>query len=286
MYVYLNGQIVKEEEATISIFEHGFMYGLGVFETLRVYEGHPFLFHDHMERMARSLKQVGIIMPEKWQKELLSNLIILLEANNYKNAYVRINISAGAGSLGLQVEPYVSPTIIIYSKPMPVLSNNLQGKHLQLLKTRRNTPEGPDRIKSHHFLNNVIGKREVGECTNIEGLFLTKDGFVAEGVVSNIFWVKDGVLYTPALSTGILGGITRGFILCLANKLEIPYRVGKFKLEHLLNCEEAFVTNSIQEIVPIKGIEKMKFTAKNELTEMFKENYEKHRTSLWSTVNI
>jgi 4-amino-4-deoxychorismate lyase len=285
MYAYVNGRILKEDEASISIFEHGFMYGLGVFETIRVYEGHPFLFHDHMERMRRSLMQLGIRMNENWQQDLLSKVIRLLDTNNYNNAYVRINISAGEGALGLQVSHYEKPTIIIYTKPMPEDAGNFQ-KHLQLLKTRRNTPEGPLRIKSHHFLNNVIGKREVGDNGNIEGLFLTKDGFIAEGVVSNIFWVKNGVLFTPALSTGILGGITRMFILCLAKKQGIPFRVGKFKLEQLLNCDEAFITNSIQEVVPIRGIENAKFIAKNELTEKFKENYERHRTTLWSTVDI
>jgi 4-amino-4-deoxychorismate lyase len=282
MYVYVNGAIVKEEEATISIFEHGFMYGLGAFETLRIYNGHPFLFSEHMERLKVSLNELGITMFNNWEKTLLESVRSLLKANALDDAYVRINVSAGVGSLGLQVEPYEQPTIIIYSKPLPQENGLRREKNLQLLKTKRNTPEGLYRIKSHHFLNNVIGKREVGNSPDMEGLFLTEEGYVAEGVVSNIFWVKDGVLFTPALNTGILGGITRKFILCLAKKRNLHVKVGKFHLSHLMACDEAFLTNSIQEIVAVKTIQKRELSDERELTTFFSNEYEKYRMKLWT----
>jgi 4-amino-4-deoxychorismate lyase len=286
MYAHINGEIMKEKEATISIFEHGFMYGLGAFETIRVYQGHPFLFHDHINRLEKSIAQLGIKMISDWREGILESVFDLLERNKLDNAYVRINISAGVGSLGLQVDQYEQPTIIIYTKPLALENDVQKEKALQKLTVRRNTPEGSFRIKSHHFLNNVLGKREVGNDTGIEGFFLTKEGYVAEGVVSNLFWVKAGVLYTPAISTGILGGITRKFILCLAKKQGIRIKVGKFTLEQLLSCDEAFVTNSIQEIVPVKKVQDRELLKINGMAQFFQGEFNKFRTTLWALQDL
>jgi 4-amino-4-deoxychorismate lyase len=280
MYVYLNGNVIKEEMAKISVYEHGFMYGLGVFETFRVYDGHPFLFDDHIQRLYKSVKLLGVEL-NKSKEELLEAVRQVLAANELKNAYVRLNVSAGVGTLGLQTESYMSPNIIIYTKPL-VENDGEQSKSVKLLRTKRNTPEGHIRIKSHHYLNNIIGKKEIGNDPQCEGVFLTKEGFVAEGVVSNIFWVKDNVVYTPAISLGILDGITRRFTLQLLKREKLQIKVGKFKKNDLLQCDEAFLTNSIQQIVPINQIEDRKLKTTQLLSLKLNESYKLYTRSLWT----
>jgi 4-amino-4-deoxychorismate lyase len=285
MYAYVNGQVVKEEEAQVSIFDHGFMYGIGVFETFRVYEGHPFLFHDHLKRLRKSLKSLDIIY-EKKDEEILVAVQKLLTANELTNAYVRLNISAGDSMLGLQTEPYQSPTEIIYMKPMPALVSGTS-KKLTSLKTRRNTPEGDYRLKSHHFMNNYLGKKEAGASSEVEGLFLSQDSYVAEGVVSNVFWVKEQTVYTPSVNTGILDGITRNFIIALLKKHNLNIQVGKFTYAELIDCDEAFVTNSIQEVVPISAIDGTQLDPyKNNVTKKLRDLYRQYRTSLWSITDL
>ena len=209
MFIYVNGQIVTKEDARISPFDHGFMYGLGLFETFRVYDGHPFLLDDHLTRLHDGLNMLNISFFIT-RDEVMHILSRLLEANGYRDAYVRLNISAGVGDVGLQVDKYTAPTVIMYMKPVPTFAEE---KVCQTLRIRRNTPEGYIRLKSHHYLNNILGKWEIGKDAHVEGIFLTQDGFVAEGIVSNIFWAKDGVVYTPSVQTGILNGVTRMFVI-------------------------------------------------------------------------
>ncbi|KSU76518.1 4-amino-4-deoxychorismate lyase [Fictibacillus enclensis] len=253
MYLLIDGKLVSKNEASISPFDHGYMYGLGAFETVRVYNGHPFLWEDHMNRLRQALVELNI------KHELDSSAAWmetkrLMRRNKWKNAYIRFNISAGIGEIGLQTEPYTKPTIIIYGKPLPE-QGPFNEKELVVLQTRRNTPEGRIRLKSHHYLNSILGKRELKEPVEQEGLFLTEDGFASEGTVSNVFWVKDGRLYTPSLGTGILNGITRQFIMAAAAKLDMDAEEGFYTPQDLLAADEIFLTNSIQEMVPVKRFE-------------------------------
>jgi 4-amino-4-deoxychorismate lyase len=282
MYIYLNGDLIKEEEAQISIFDHGFMYGLGLFETIRVYQGHPFLLHDHLERLRRGLDELHI----KWDitdEQFADSLHQLLTANGLKEAYVRLNVSAGPGGLGFATGLYENPTTIIYIKPLPSMVTEKEGV---ILQTTRNTPEGKERLKSHHYLNNIIGKREIGQAVHKEGIFLTEDGFVAEGIVSNIFWIKNQIVYTPHLDTGILNGITRRFVMRLLQSADIPCEEGFYHTEELVSSEEVFVTNSIQEIVPLYKIGEHSFPGKKgQLARKLREEYNKYKTLLYS-INV
>lgn len=280
MYMYWNGEIVSQEEAKISPFDHGYLYGMGVFETFRVYKRHPFLFDDHYERLKKGLKQLNIRnAPSK--KELLQGLEQLLEHNKIEDAYVRLNVSAGIGEVGLRTEPYEVPTSIMYMKRLP-FDMVYDEKEAKLLNLRRNTPEGLVRLKSHHYLNNMLAKREIGHRSNVEGIFLTEKGMLAEGIVSNLFWIKEGTVYTPSVDTGILNGITRLFVLEMCHKLQIPIREGHFKKESLLFADEAFVTNSIQEIVPLKKVMGQLMPKEQPLISMFKMYYAKNRQQLWT----
>lgn len=285
MHILINGMIMKEDEAKISPFDHGYMYGLGVFETLRVYNGHPFLFTDHMVRLKRGLEDLNIHW-EITDHEVLEMLRQLLHVNQLDNAYVRINVSAGKGSLGLQVDKYTQPTLIMYMKPLPENDKKIE-KEAILLKVKRNTPEGIERLKSHHFLNNVLGKREVGGNPEVEGIFLNNDGLITEGVVSNIFWLKQHMIYTPSIDTGILNGITRQFVLAFSKKLGYELQIGHFNLEDLLSCDEAFVTNSIQEIVPLKKIDKKEMPGlQGTHTAKLIDWYNQFKYTLWTKTEI
>jgi 4-amino-4-deoxychorismate lyase len=281
MYVYINGDVVHKDEARISPFDHGFLYGLGVFETFRIYDGHPFLLDDHLERLNQSLREMNIVKSFT-RGEVMEILRRLLEANGLRNAYVRFNVSAGIGDIGLQTSEYDEPTIIMYMKPFSSPSF-AKGKAATVLKTKRNTPEGKKRLKSHHYLNNIIGKREIGSRTDVEGIFLNEQGYVAEGIVSNIFWVKNKTVYTPAIHTGILNGVTRQFVIAMLNVLNIEYEEGFYTLDHLQQADEIFVTNSIQEIVPIYQMDGRAYPGADGIVTSFLQRYYKRFTPfLWT----
>ncbi|MDF4766395.1 aminodeoxychorismate lyase, partial [Vibrio parahaemolyticus] len=194
----------------------------------------------------------------------------------------RFNVSAGIDEIGLQTEMYEEPSVIVFIKPLAA-PGEVAEKEGVVLKQVRNTPEGAARLKSHHYLNNILGKREIGNVVNKEGIFLTETGYVAEGIVSNLFFVKGDILYTPSLETGILNGITRAFIIKVAEELGIKVKEGFFTKDELLSADEVFVTNSIQEIVPLNRIEERDFPGKvGMVTKRFINLYEMQREKLWS----
>lgn len=280
MYMSVNGELIDVQKAALSPFDHGFLYGVGLFETMRVYNGHPFLFRDHAARMTKGLGLLNIRV-NQGENDWLSTLKALLKVNKLTDAYVRLNISAGRSALGLQTEVYTDPTVIVFVKPFS-LSRGGEKKGV-LLKTRRNRPETSIRLKSHQFLNNVLAKREIGHVSNAEGIFLTEEGYVAEGIVSNLFWVKNGVVYTPALETGILNGVTRRFVIELLKTNGIPYFTGLYEFDDLMKADEVFMTNSMQEIVPFFDIEGQKFPGiKGEMVQTLLQDYAKYREMLWS----
>lgn len=283
MYVYLNGEVIRKEEAVISPFDHGFLYGMGLFETFRVYNGHPFLLDDHLERLNHSLKLLNI-EAQYSREQILTALRQLLKKNNLANGYIRLNVSAGIGEIGLQTKPYEEPNLIIFSKPLTAMNKE---KKAVILNLKRNTPEGQERLKSHHYLNNILAKREIGDAIDSEGIFLTEEGFLAEGVVSNLFWIKGNVLFTPAIETGILNGITRQFVMKLASKQGMTIKEGFFPIESAKEAEEVFVTNSVQEIVPIASFNgKSKPGISGEKVNELQRQYKYVCESLWSRLEL
>ncbi|HEK9103465.1 aminodeoxychorismate lyase [Bacillus pfraonensis] len=281
MLIYVNGAYVEASEAKISPYDHGYLYGLGVFETFRIYNGHPFLLDDHYERLmgALSTLQIEWTMTKDGVLRILQELLV---RNGLENAYIRFNVSAGIDEIGLQTGVYEKPSVIVFIKPLAVPSVVVE-KEGVILKQTRNTPEGAFRLKSHHYLNNILGKREIGNVAGKEGIFFTEAGHVAEGIVSNLFFVKEGVLYTPSLETGILNGITRAFIIRIAEVLDVHVEEGFFTQKELLSADEVFVTNSIQEIVPLNQIGESDFPGKEgKVTKSLIRVYEMHRENLWS----
>lgn len=283
MFIYVNGEVVNEAEVRISPFDHGFLYGIGLFETFRIYGGHPFLLDDHLNRLNQGLKQLNI-QTEFRREQVLPMLQQLLNKNNFNDAYIRFNVSAGIGEIGLTVNPYQDPNVLIFSKPLPVFKEE---KSIKILNLRRNTPESNTRLKSHHYLNNVLAKREIGADPGLEGVFLTKEGFLAEGIVSNLFWIKENILFTPSIETGILNGVTRMFVIYLAKKLGFSVKEGYFHPEEILNADEVFLTNSIQEIVPVNMFEKcIKPGKQGSKVNLLNRHYQNLRSTLWSRDEI
>ncbi|WP_421382589.1 aminodeoxychorismate lyase [Bacillus salacetis] len=274
MYLFFNGEILPKEEAKISPFDHGFLYGMGLFETMRTYNGHPFLLDDHLVRLQSGLNMLNIKLDLK-ALDIPDVIASLSEKNGLPDSYLRLNISAGDGEIGLRTAPYEKPNILLFQKELPPLMP-LREKEAVLLNLKRNTPETSLRLKSHHYFNNIAAKREIGDDPGKEGLFLTENGYLAEGVTSNIFWVKEGTLYTPSLETGILNGITREYIIEVAQKIGITWEAGLYRTEDLLHSSEAFFTNSVQEIIPIHSFAGQAFPGKEgEITKALYTHYER-----------
>lgn len=253
----MNGKVVDASEAVIPVYDHGLMYGMGCFETLRTYGGVPFLLDRHMARLRQSCADIGIRIKLD-TAEVGAMIASLLEANGLADAYVRCTVTAGVAELGLPAGEYERPNLIIYMKELASTeADRRRGKPLQLLRLRRNSPEGARRLKTLHYMNNILGKRECASypwAAGAEGLFLDRYGYVAEGVVSNLFFVSGGVCRTPSVDLGILAGITRECVLRLAHKAGIPVEEGRYTLDELLAAEEMFLTNSVQEIVPVSRL--------------------------------
>ena len=284
MFIYINGEIIAAEEAVISPFDHGFLYGMGLFETFRVYNGHPFLLDDHLARLNNGLRTLNIDIQYS-REQIVYELNRLLRKNHLTDARIRLNVSAGIGEIGLQLESYNDPNLIIFAQALSPM--NEQEKMAVILHVKRNTPEGKERLKSHHYLNNILAKREIGNRLNCEGIFLTAEGYLAEGVVSNLFWMKDQVLFTPTIQTGILNGITRQFILYLARRNGIEIQEGFYSLDQALEADEVFVTNSIQEIVPIVEVDGMPKPGRlGEFVKLFKQQYKGYTETLWSRKEV
>ncbi|MBB3114145.1 4-amino-4-deoxychorismate lyase [Paenibacillus phyllosphaerae] len=239
----------------ISVYDHGFLYGMGLFETFRTYQGAPYLLERHLARLMEGCRALGIAY-EPDQGEIRSWLRRLMAANALSEAYVRLTVTAGEGELGLPQHGYDAPNVLMMVKPLPPVHKSLdrEGKQLALLHTARNTPEGQVRFKSLHYMNNILAKHELrasGAAAGAEGLMLTREGHLAEGIVSNLFFVSQGVIHTPSVDTGILPGITRGRVLELAKEAGHATEEGYYTWEQLLGAEEIWITNSVQELVPI-----------------------------------
>lgn len=258
-YIGVNGVPTPSAEAVISVMDHGFMYGMGLFETFRTYGGEPGLLDRHLKRLNEGCRTLGIPYEadaERIRKEVTELLVL----NGLSEGYVRLTVSAGEGPLGLTTEDYVQPTVILYVKPLPPLDSTLytQGKRLWRLRTRRNTPESEVRLKSLHYMNNLLARRELAIYEQVssahlpsEGMLLTAEGHLAEGIASNLFFAEQGRLYTPEIGTGILPGVTRAIVMELAARCGLSLEEGRYPWDRLWTADEIFVTNSVQELVPV-----------------------------------
>lgn len=259
MWIYLNDRFVKESEAVVSVFDHGFLYGDGVYETIRSYGNRIFMRDQHLSRLRRSAEAIGMKLPDRDWPALLHEAMTRNEVGHDRvDAYLRITISRGAGEIGLDPALCANPTIVIMAKPLQPPSADLyrEGVSLTVAKTRRNLPSALNpQIKATNFLNNILAKREAIAAGSFDALLLNWESHLAECTVSNLFFVKAGCLCTPSLPCGILDGITRGIILTLAREEQIPAEEGQFTVAELRQADECFLSNTTMEVMPVTTLD-------------------------------
>jgi branched-chain amino acid aminotransferase len=256
MWIYLNDCFVQKEHARVSVFDHGFLYGDGVYETLRAYVGRIFLWERHLARLRRSCELIGLDLP-MWDEGWIPIIAELLVRNGLQDAGLRLTVSRGEGELGIDPRLCPNPTIVLMAKPVVTYTDQQweQGKVLHLSSVRRNSELAqPPQIKALSFLNNILAKQEAVRVGADDALMLNMDGYLSECTTSNIFFVKNQQLYTPAVDCGILKGITRDVVIELADKLEICVEEGRYTMEQLLQADECFITNTGIEIMPVSRI--------------------------------
>jgi branched-chain amino acid aminotransferase len=256
MFISLNGKIIPVTEGSISTGDRGFLYGDGIFETLRTYKCEPFKLTEHLERMRSSAEKLKII-PEYTNAEISESITKLLEKNSVQDAYIRITLSRGEGGSGLQMGDNLRSTILIQVKPFKPYDEKLynEGMYLIVSEHRRSTTNPIYSHKTTNLLTSILLKEEAKGKSAHDAIVINTDGYVAECIVSNIFMVKDGSVITPSLDTNILPGITRKTVLDICQNSGISAREESFKIETLTKADEAFITNSLMEIMPVSMIE-------------------------------
>ncbi len=277
MLIYLNGKLVPHEEAVVSVFDHGFLYGDGIYETMRAYGGRVFMLDEHLGRLERSASLIGLSLP-MGAGAIRDAVYDTLNANSLKEAYIRVTVSRGPGPLGLDPGLCEKPTLVVMAgefKPYPPEYYE-KGVPLIIARTRRNLGEALDpRIKSLNFLNNIQAKREAVAAGACEALMLNHRGHIAECTVSNVFFASAGKVFTPSVDCGILDGITRGHVMGLAERAGIEVSEGEFEKDDLYRAGEVFITNTTMEVMPVGRVDDREFkvgeTAKA-LLELYRES--------------
>ena len=261
MWIYLNDRFVKEDEAVVSVFDHGFLYGDGVYETIRSYGSRIFMQNQHLARLRRSADGIGLTIPipdHRWLDLLHESMARNNIGNAQQDAYLRITISRGAGDIGLDPALCPTPTVVIITKPLhpPSPEHYRIGVKLIVALTRRNLPSAlPPQIKTTNFLNNILAKREAIAAGAFDSILLNWESHLTECTVSNLFFVRAGRLCTPSLACGLLDGITRNIVLSLAQEAQIPVDEGYFGVEAIYKADECFLTNTSMEVMPVTMVD-------------------------------
>ncbi len=256
MWVFLNDRFVQEEAARVSVFDHGFLYGDGVYETLRVYGGRVLLFDQHYARLQHSCEYIGLKnpLPDHRYLEIIAES---LKRNELSDAVIRVTLSRGVGEWGGHPDSCLHPTIVVLARVFvpPPRRWQEKGMRLQFVSVRRNSSSTQSpKIKALSFLNNILAKQEATAAGGDDAVMLNMDGFLAECTTSNIFFVANHRIYTPSVACGILEGVTRNVVMTLAQDLEYPLEQGEYLPENLYEAEECFVTNTGIEIMPVTKI--------------------------------
>ena len=248
--IYIDGKFYPKSEAKISVYDHGFLYGDGVFEGIRVYDGYVFKLEEHLTRLYNSAKSITLRIPLS-KDELRGVVLEAVRKNGFKDAYIRLVVSRGFGDLGLNPVKCPNPSVIVIADYIPPLYEGINATAV-VAATRRNDPDALDpQIKSLNYLNNILAKIEANRAGVDEAIMLNCHGTICEGTSDNLFIIKKGVLITPPLSEGALDGITRDTVLELARELKIPVEEKPMTVHELMSADEAFLTGTAAEIGPL-----------------------------------
>ncbi len=250
--IYLNGQLVPRSKAKLSPFDHGFLYAYGLFETMRAYDGHIFRLDRHLARLRRAAQSLGLAT-RLAAFDLESACTETLEANNLKDARLRLTITAGEGDMTPDPGTCSSPTVLLTAQNLVPLPHEKyeSGFKAALSTLRRNSQSPLSLLKSTCYMENIFARMEARATGCDEAILLNERGYLAEGSTSNIFLVNGGKLVTPSLESGVLPGITREAVLEIAQASNIKTVEREVALKELIEAEEAFVTNSILELMPL-----------------------------------
>lgn len=257
-YVYLNGKFIKSDTAKISVFDQGFLYGDGIFESFRSIGNQLYQFPRHYQRLLQSAEALSYPVTFTQQK-LEAILLELRERNGLNNAYYRITITRGEGQIGFQRNLGNNLTCLVLAREFQGLDDSYyqQGIELQVAQTRRNAPEAINpKIKSISNLNSLLGKLEAKAAGALEVIMLNNKEHICEGSASNIFWTRGQWVFTPGASTGLLEGVTRSTIMRLCEeKLNLRVVTGEFKLQDLQFSDEVFITSTSLEVIPVVKVD-------------------------------
>ncbi|MBI2871098.1 MAG: branched-chain-amino-acid transaminase [Candidatus Omnitrophica bacterium] len=257
MKVYIDGKWVPEKDARVSVFDHGLLYGDGVFEGIRSYNSHVFKLNEHIDRLYESANSIMLKIP--LSKPAMRRAVIqTLKINHLENAYIRLVVTRGKGDLGLDPRKCRRATTIIITDRIKLYPKALYENGLSLITvpTQRNIPEALNpQIKSLNYLNNILAKIEANLAGAVEAIMLTAQGYVAECTGENIFIIKKGELYTPPCWLGALRGITREAIILIARRLRIPCAEQVLTRHDLFNAHEMFLTGTAAEVVPVVQVD-------------------------------
>jgi branched-chain amino acid aminotransferase len=251
--VYINGKLVAKAEATVSVYDHGLLYGDGVFEGIRVYGGKVFRLREHVDRLFDSARSIYLDIPLS-REEMAEAVTSTVKANAKQNGYIRVVVTRGAGSLGLDPRKTTDPQVIIIVDDITLYPPELYENGLEIITaaTIRNHPNAlSPRIKSLNYLNNIMAKVEGVRAGCLEALMLNHKGEVAECTGDNVFLVKHGVLRTPPLDAGILEGVTRNAVLELARAADIPVEEVALTRHDVYTADECFLTGTAAEVIPV-----------------------------------
>ncbi len=273
--MHLNGRIVPLAAAKVSVFDRGFLFGDGVYETIRAYQGRPFRTKEHIRRLSKSARRLSMRVTGG-VSAFVKGVAQTLAANRLTEARVRIVVTRGVGMPDLTDVAGTRPTVLIYATPYTPPSEKAyrDGVRAVIPQTIRNERRALDpAIKSINLLNNFLAIQEARRAGAREAILLNPRGMVAEAALANVFFVRRGVLCTPALHTGVLAGITRGLVIDLARRLGIPVQEGLFRLPALVRAEEVFVTGSTIEILPIAALGTRRYPRSRPYTRALQEAY-------------
>jgi branched-chain amino acid aminotransferase len=253
----MDGEFVKKEEARISVFDHGFLYGDGIFEGIRVYNGNIFRLREHLVRLYESAKSILLEIPHTLE-EMEKLVVEAVRKNKLRDAYIRLVVSRGVGDLGLDPTKCHKPSVVIIVDQVTLYAKELYENGLEIVTvpTRRNVPDALNpKIKSLNYLNNVLVKIEANRAGVGEALMVNADGYVAECSGDNIFTVKRGVVYTPPTYLGALEGITRQAIIDICDRVGYTVKEEPFTRHDVYVSDEVFLTGTAAEVIAVVNVD-------------------------------
>ena len=257
MKVFVDGKFVDEKKAVVSVFDHGLLYGDGVFEGIRAYNGRVFKLSEHVDRLFYSAKAILLKIPMS-HRAICEAVRAACKRNKIRDGYIRLVVTRGAGTLGLDPNRCSNPQVIIIADKIQLYPETFYKKGLEIVTvptTRNHTNAVNPAIKSLNYLNNILAKIEAINAGCVEAIMLNSQGFVAECTGDNVFMLKGGQLLTPPLAAGALYGITRSVAIELAESLGIEAKEPNLTRYDLYNADEVFITGTAAEVVPVVKID-------------------------------